>query len=251
MSRISVVIITKNESHIIGNTLRSLEGVADDIVIIDSESTDNTIEICRQYRARIIETKWAGYGVNKNLGIDAAINDWILSLDADEALDDELRISLKQLELNNENMVFNIRFKNFFCNKWIRYGEWGSDKHIRLFNRRQVRWNIDEVHEGLVLPQKTRTINLKGNILHYTVNSIREYEHKIDTYARLNANKYFLGGKRFGFFKMYLSPIFAFIQHYIFRLGFLDGKEGLIIANATRRYTFLKYHYLNKLYRPA
>ena len=249
MNNISVVIITKNEAHVIGNTLQSLEGLTDDIVIVDSGSSDDTIRICQQYKTRIIETGWAGYGMNKNMGIDAAYHDWILSLDADEAIDDELKQALRDLEPANDSIVFNIRFKNFFCNKWIRYGEWGSDTHIRLFNRKRIRWNADAVHESLILPVDTIKINLKGNILHYTVSSGQEYEHKIDSYARLNAQKYYEEGKRAGFFKMYCAPLFAFIQFFIFRLGFLDGKEGLVIAKATMHYTYLKYHYLNNLNR--
>ena len=138
---ISVVIITKNEAHIIANTLESLKAITDDIVIVDSGSTDDTIVICKKMNAHVIETGWAGYGINKNLGIKAAKNDWILSLDADEAIDGELQQSLLQLTLANDEEVFDIRFKNFFCNKWIRFGEWGFDWHIRLFNRTKVHWN--------------------------------------------------------------------------------------------------------------
>jgi len=241
---ISVVIITKNESHVIRNTLQSLQPVINDVVIVDSGSTDNTVELCRQLNATVIETNWAGYGINKNKGIAAAKNDWILSLDADESIDDELKHSLQQLSLQNENEVFNIRFKNFFCNKWIRFGEWGFDKHIRLFNRNSVQWNNAAVHENLVLPAGVKVTMLKGNILHYTVHNRQEYADKMAGYARMNAKKYFESGKKPNFFKQYLSPVFAFVQHYIFRLGFLDGKEGLIIARTTARYTFMKYHYL-------
>lgn len=244
---ISVVIITKNEAHIIANTLQSLQPVISDVVIVDSGSTDETVNICNQFAATVIETDWDGYGINKNKGIQAAKHDWILSLDADEAIDEELKESLGQLDLKNENEVFDIRFKNFYCNKWIRFGEWGFDKHVRLFNRKRVKWNNVTVHENLILPEGIKITRLKGNILHYTVNNRQEYDEKTDNYARMNARKYFDAGKRTGFFKQYFSPVFAFLQHYIFRLGFLDGKEGFIIATTTARYTFLKYHYLNEL----
>jgi glycosyltransferase involved in cell wall biosynthesis len=114
---ISVVIITKNEAHIIANTLQSLQGLSDDIVIVDSGSTDETVNICKQFNALVIETGWGGYGINKNKGIDAAKNDWILSLDADEAIDEELKQALLRLSLTDNSEVFNIRFKNFYCNK--------------------------------------------------------------------------------------------------------------------------------------
>lgn len=244
---ISVVIITKNEAHIIANTLQSLQAVTSDIVIVDSGSTDDTIEICKKFNATVIETGWSGYGINKNKGIEAAKHDWILSLDADEAIDTELQQSLLQLALNNDEEVFNIRFKNFFCNKWIRFGEWGFDWHIRLFNRKKIHWNHVAVHENLVFPAAVTITKLKGNILHYTVQNRQEYDAKTDHYARMNAKKYFTAGKRPGVLKQYLSPVFAFMQHYIFRLGFLDGREGLIIAKTTARYTFLKYKYLKEM----
>lgn len=244
---ISVVIITKNEAHIIGNTLKSLQPVISDIVIVDSGSTDDTISICKQMNATVIETDWSGYGINKNRGIAAAKYDWILSLDADEAIDETLQQSLLQLSLQNESEVFDIRFKNFFCNKWIRFGEWGFDWHIRLFNRRKVHWNNVAVHENLVFPEDVVVSKLKGNILHYTVQSRQEYDAKTDHYARMNAKKYAEAGKRPNIFKQYFSPVFAFVQHYIFRLGFLDGREGFIIAKTTARYTFLKYRYLKEM----
>ena len=244
---ISVVIITKNEAHIIANTLQSLQAVSNDIVIVDSGSTDDTVIICKKMNATVVETDWSGYGINKNKGIEVAKHDWILSLDADEAIDAELQQNLLQLSLVNDREVFDIRFKNFFCNKWIRFGEWGFDWHIRLFNRQKVRWNSVAVHENLVLPDNVTVTKLKGNILHYTVQNRQEYDAKTDYYARMNAKKYFTAGKKPNFFKQYLSPAFAFMQHFIFRLGFLDGAAGFIIAKTTARYTFLKYRYLKEM----
>ena len=136
---VSVVIITKNEAHIIGTTLQSLQGITDDFIIVDSGSSDNTIEICKNFGAKIIETNWDGYGPNKNKGIDAAKYNWILNLDADEAIDTELKTAIQNLEFANENTVYNFKFKNFFCNKWIRFGEWAGDKHVRLFNRNKIK----------------------------------------------------------------------------------------------------------------
>lgn len=244
---ISVVIITKNEAHIIANTLQSLQKVTDNIVIVDSGSTDETVAICTTFGAQVMETGWAGYGSNKNKGIEAAKYDWILSLDADEAIDEELAESLLKLKFAREDEVFDIRFKNFFCNKPIRFGEWGFDRHIRLFNRKKVRWNTAAVHENLELPGGVKISRLAGNILHYTVQNREEYDAKTDQYARMSAKKYHASGKKAGLFKQYFSPAFAFIQHYIFRLGFLDGGAGFIIAKTTARYTFLKYRYLKEL----
>lgn len=248
---ISVVIISRNEAHIIANTLQSLQAVSNDIVVVDSGSTDDTVSICRQYGATVIEIGWGGYGINKNMGINAAKHDWILSLDADEAIDEELQQSLLQLEPKNDKEVFDLRFKNFFCGKWIRYGEWGFDWHIRLFNRKQVSWNNAAVHETLLFPKGVKVTRLTGHVLHYTVQNRQEYDAKTDHYARMNAKKYFAAGKKAGIVKQVFSPAFAFVQHYIFRLGFLDGAEGLIIATTTARYTYLKYKYLGELHRQS
>lgn len=244
---ISVVVITFNEEHIIGKTLQSLQGITDDIVIVDSGSSDNTLEICRQFNANIIEPGWVGYGPNKNKGIAAAKHDWILNIDADEVIDETLRSSLVTLPLLNSNEAFEMPFKNFFLDKWIKHGEWGNDKHIRLFNRTKIKWNEAAVHEKLGIGNNTTVTLLKGNILHYTVHSQKEYEQKTIVYARLNAQKYFEQGKKGNFIKQYLSPVFSFFQNYFFRLGFLDGKEGFLIAKTTARYTFLKYAYLKDL----
>ena len=246
---ISAVIITKNEAHIIGTTLNTLKGVVDEVIIVDSGSTDETISICKSFGATVIETKWDGYGANKNKGIDAATNDWILNIDADEALDETLRRSIQQTNLRDENTVYEFNFKNFFCGKWIRFGEWAGDKHIRLFNRKKIRWNSAAVHESLTTDSDTVAVQLKGNILHYTTNDLDEYISKTTMYAKLNAEKYFAKGKKAGFFKLRMAPGFTFLQHYILRLGFLDGWEGYLIARTTGWYTFLKYSFLKELYK--
>lgn len=246
---ISAVIITKNEAHIIGTTLNTLKGVVDEVIIVDSGSTDDTISICKGFGAIIIETAWDGYGANKNKGIDAATNNWILNIDADEALDETLRQSIQETNLRDENTVYEFNFKNFFCGKWIRFGEWAGDKHVRLFNRKKIRWNSAAVHESLTTDSDTVAVQLKGNILHYTTNNLDEYISKTIMYAKLNAEKYFAKGKKAGFFKLRMAPAFSFLQHYILRLGFLDGWEGYLIARTTGWYTFLKYSFLKELYK--
>ena len=248
---LSVVIITKNEAHIIGKTLQSLQGISDDFIIVDSGSTDGTIEIGKNFGAKIITSTWDGYGPNKNKGIDVAKYDWILNLDADEAIDEALKTAIQNLQLKEENTVYKFKFKNFFCNKWIRFGEWSGDKHIRLFNRNKIRWNDAAVHEGLTLSNDTKVILLPGNVLHHTSQHIDEYISKTVAYAKLNAAKYHMQGKQAGFFKLRIAPGLTFFQHYILRLGFLDGWEGYLIAKTTAWYTFLKYSYLKEMNKKA
>lgn len=244
---LSVVIITKNEAHIIANTLQSLQGITDDFIIVDSGSTDGTQQICKTFGATVIETTWDGYGPNKNKGIAAAKYDWILNLDADEAIDTGLKTAIQQLELKDNNTVYNFKFKNFFCNKWIRFGEWSGDKHIRLFCRKKICWNNAAVHEGLTFASDTKIILLPGNVLHYTTHSIDEYINKTVAYAKLNATKYYVQGRQANFFKLRIAPGLTFFQHYILRLGFLDGWEGYLIAKTTAWYSFLKYSFLKEM----
>jgi len=244
---LSVVIITKNEAHIIANTLQSLQGLSRDIIIVDSGSTDDTLTICKKFAVTIIETSWEGYGENKNKGIAAAKNDWILSLDADEILDPTLRNEILKLNLQDENIVYKLRFLNFFCGKPIRFGVWASDYHIRIFNRKKVQWNVAEVHESLTLPSNLEILILKGYVLHHTVSNIGEYTSKMITYAKLSATKYHVYGRSPGFIKLYVAPGFIFFKNYFVRLGFLDGWEGFLICKTFTWYTFLKYAFLKEM----
>jgi glycosyltransferase involved in cell wall biosynthesis len=244
---VSVVIIAKNEAHIIGQTLQSLQGLTDDMVVVDNGSTDGTQAICRQHGARVMETVWQGYGPTKNIGIQAAKYNWILSLDADEAIDGTLKAAIKNHPFAHENEIFNLVFKNFFCGKWLKYGEWGTDSHVRLFNRTVVQWDAAAVHEQLRFPAGAKQVTLPGYVLHYTVHDLQQYRQKMDRYAHLNAQKYFEQGKKGAFVKRWLSPLFGFVANYFFKLGFLDGKAGWVTALATARYTHLKYAYLHEL----
>ena len=175
MQKISVVIICKDEEDEIGRTLQSLVGLTDDIVVLDNGSTDNTKNIVRDLGARLVEESWEGFGKTKNKATRFAKYDWILNLDADESIDEELKNSLLNLPLQNVDEVFKIKFKNFFGDTYLRFGEWGGDSHIRLFNRRKVNWNEAIVHEGLIFPPDIRIKKLKGFVLHYTVKNKAEF----------------------------------------------------------------------------
>ena len=247
MQVLSVVIVCKNEAGIIGKTLQSLQGLTDDIIVYDNGSTDNTVEIIKRFDVHLYQGSWEGFGKTKNKATTLAKYDWVLSLDADEAIDDELKKTLLTSPFDDNRMVYEIKFKNFLVNKWLRYGEWGGDKHIRVFNRQQVNWNNGAVHEKLLLPEGTKTNLLKGNILHQTATDLGKYRSKLATYAELNAKKYYGQGKKAGVIKKYAAAFFSFVQNYIFRAGFLDGKAGYVCAKMTAYYTFLKYARLKEL----
>ena len=248
MQRLSVVIVCKNGAKVIGETIKSFSGLTDDILIYDNGSTDSTKEIVKQSDARLVEGSWEGFGKTKNKANALAKYDWILSLDADEAIDEELKKNLLQEDLADDTKVFEFKFKNFLGDKWLRYGEWGDDKHIRLFNRKKIKWNDADVHESLLLPTDIKVISIPGYVLHKTAANFSEYENKMENYAALNAEKYFKQQKRSGSFKMFFSAVFSFIKNYFFKLGFLDGATGYHCARINAFYTFLKYKKLDELW---
>ena len=248
MQRLSVVIVCKNGAKVIGETIKSFSGLTDDILVYDNGSTDTTKEIVKQSNARLIEGSWEGFGKTKNKANALAKYDWILSLDADEAVDEELKKNLLQQDLVDETKVFEFKFKNFLGNKWLRFGEWGDDKHIRLFNRIKIKWNDADVHESLLLPGDVTVISVPGHVLHRTAANFSDYENKMENYAALNAENYFKQEKKPGSPKMFFSAAFSFIKNYFFKLGFLDGATGYHCARINARYTFLKYKKLDELW---
>jgi len=247
MQKISAVIICKNEEDEIGRCLQSLHGLTDDIVVLDNGSTDDTKNIVRKAGVRLVEESWEGFGATKNKATRIAKYNWVLNLDADESIDEELKKSLLDLSLNNEAEVFELKFRNFFGNKYLRFGEWGGDRHLRLFNRNKVSWNEAIVHEGLLMPPGTKIKKLKGFILHYTVKDVIEFADKMLRYALLNAEKYAEMGKKSSWLNVYGAPVFSFLKYYIFKLGFLDGWAGYVCAKMTSYYTFIKYARLSEL----
>jgi len=248
MQRFSVVIVCKNGAKVIGETIKSFSGLTDDILIYDNGSTDDTKEIVKQSNARLVEGSWEGFGKTKNKANALAKYDWILSLDADEAIDEELKENLMKQDLADDKRAIEFKFKNFLGNKWLRFGEWGDDKHIRLFNRMKIKWNDADVHESLLLPDDIKVISVPGYVLHKTAANFSEYQNKMENYAALNAEKYFKQQKRSGVLKMFFSAIFSFIKNYFFKLGFLDGTTGYHCARINARYTFLKYKRLDELW---
>jgi glycosyltransferase involved in cell wall biosynthesis len=246
-NQISIVIICRNEAHIIGRTLAAALQVSDDVVVVDSGSTDGTQEMVRSSGARLLETGWEGYGPNKNKGVAMAAHDWILSIDADEVLDATLISQLQTLSCTDEHIVYNIRFRVFFGEQMIRFGEWARDAHIRLYNRKQVNWDAAAVHESLQIPPNTRVITLKGHIHHFTSSNLQELATKTLHYAMLNALKYHRRGKKASWLQRRLAGPFSFFNNYLIRLGFLDGEAGYTIAKMNAWYTWMKYAKLREL----
>ena len=244
---LSVVIICKNAARTVEQTIRSARAVSDDIVVVDSGSTDGTQALVKASGARLIESEWLGYGPTKNKGNRAARHPWILSLDADEALSTELAASIHAIDWSDKEVVYTLKRLNYFGRQPIHYGEWRNDWVDRLFHRDVVEWDAAPVHENLVIPHTIDIKKLKGVLHHYTASSIEAYSKKLDHYATLMAERYYARGKHSSVLKIYGSPVFSFLKYYLFQLGILDKKSGWEIARAHAQYTYKKYKQLKVL----
>ena len=245
---ISAVIITENEENNILRCLNSLLDVADEIVVVDSGSTDNTAAICEGFGVKFVQHEWMGYSEQKNFANSLASNDWILSIDADEELTDELKHSILRLKVKqvDDTDVFNMNRLTSYCGHWIRHCGWYPDRKIRIWNRTKGKWQ-GAIHETLEFSTKVTEYRLDGDLLHYSFSSAYEYENQQFKFAKMRGEHYFKKGKKHASFYMVVSPIFSFIQHYIFQLGFLDGKDGFHICRITAKATRLKYKTLKEL----
>ena len=247
MIPVSIVIITNNEADVIANCIKAAGLITNDIVIVDNGSTDNTIAIACENGCNVYQNAWTGYGANKNKGIALAKYDWILSLDADEVADATLIQSLHNLKLDNTDVVYDIKYRSYFGKKRIKFGYWGRDHHVRLFNRNLVKWSEPKVHETLLLPKQVKVQNIGGYLHHYSVKDGKECMNKAVHYAKLSAENYFKAGKKPSFINLYISPYFAFFINYFLFLGILDGKEGWEISKTIFKNKWLKYHYLSSM----
>ncbi|MBI2966532.1 MAG: glycosyltransferase family 2 protein [Bacteroidetes bacterium] len=248
MTPLSVVIITFNEERNIGRCLDSVGGVTDDIVVIDSFSTDKTKEICGSHSVRYFPHQWEGYSASKNFGNTQAKHDWILSLDADEALSDNLRDSIHGWKMKPEPVPAKFSRLANYCGKWIRHGGWYPDVKIRIFNRNITRWS-GLIHEKLTGIDEKNAVFLPGDCYHFTYYSVEEHLAKTEYFAGMAADDLFKQGKMAGTFSLYTSPAAKFLRDYFLRLGFLDGTTGYNIARISAYAAWLKYYKLRQLQR--
>lgn len=244
--KLSATIITYNEEKHIAACIRSLEGVADEVIVLDSHSTDRTIAIAKEMGARVFTHPFLGYGPQKNKALEYTAHPIVLSLDADERIDDTLRASILNLKEQHTVIACSINRTTNYCGKFIRHGSWYPDRKIRLFDKRTARWSDDPIHESILLNDPDAVIRLKGEILHYSYNSIESHVLQNNKFSSMSAEALYNKGKRANVLHLTVSPLFAFIKGYIFRLGFLDGLYGFVVAINASHLTFLKYA---KLYR--
>lgn len=239
---LTVVVITLNEEQRLGDCLASVRGLTDDVVVVDAQSTDRTAEVAADAGAQVLTRAWTGYSDQKNFGNDAARHHWILSLDADERVTPELAAAIrKEFERGPRCDAYEIRFRNYFGASLVRFGAWNPESHVRLFDRRKLRWNSDEVHEGLRGVEGCKISKLPGDIRHLTVVSQTQLLAKTDRYSALFAEKLRRQRRHPSWWKIWLNPPFRFVRDYFLRGGVLDGRIGFSIAWESARYTHLKY----------
>lgn len=244
MNRVSAVIITYNEEKNIEKCLRSLVDVVDEIVVADSFSEDNTAAICARFPVKFLQRKWQGYAATKNWANQQATNHYVLSVDADEELDQELKSSITAAQKNGLSGAYSINRKTNYCGHWVRFCGWYPDRKIRLFNKNEASWQGDFVHETLELQNGIPVNALKGHLNHYSYHNLQDHRERVIKYARLHAEKMKHSGKRTSKLKAYFSAAWKFFQVYFLKLGLFDGTAGWNIARFSARAVFLKHHYL-------
>lgn len=247
MLPISILILTKNEAQNITRCLQSVGGLSDDVLVLDSGSTDQTTSLAVEMGAKVIPVIWKGYGATKNEGSNLAKYDWILSLDADEALNDELKEAIKALFSTPPaaNRVFSLQRRMVYINHILKHGAVANEFRVRLFNRKHAKWTTDEVHEQLTYPSSCVSSKLPGYLWHHSYHSTEEHRQRLEKYAQLSARQMLLSGKKASFIKRFLSPGFHFVKNFILRLGFLDGIPGYQFAKNEMWYAWRKYDLLH------
>ncbi|WP_178983882.1 glycosyltransferase family 2 protein [Winogradskyella helgolandensis] len=248
MLKLSGVIITFNEERNIEHCLQSLANVVDEIVVVDSFSTDCTKAICEQFNVKFIEQKFLGYIEQKNFALSQASYDHIVSLDGDEALSKTLQKSIIDLKSNWKlDGYYANRFNNF-CGQWIKHSDWYPNKKLRIFDRRCAEWKGINPHDNVQLhDSNSKSGHLKGDILHKTYQTYSEFNQKTEYFSTIAAQAYFDSGKKASVLNVIWNPTWAFFKSYVLKLGFLDGFNGFVIGVQTANITFLKYSKLREL----
>ena len=249
MPKISVVIITLNEEENIGRCIDSIKAIADEVLVIDSFSGDNTQEICISKGAKFIKNKFEDYVKQHEYADKVATYDHILTLDADELLSIELRNSILNIKTNWGFDGYSMNRITNYCGKWIKHSGWYPDTKLRLYDRRKGKWTGKKIHEKFSLMEGCTKGYLKGDILHYSFNSITQHVNQANKFTDLTAQAAFENGKKSTNFKIFFNPIVKFIRDYFINLGFLDGYYGFIICQISANATFLKYVKLKQLHK--
>ena len=243
--QISVTIIARDEEANIARAIASVDFCAE-ILVVDSGSTDRTVEIARSLGATVIHREWSGYAAQKNFAAAQASHNWILSIDADEAVGPELAASIRGLTATEpEHAGFDFPRLARYCGKWIRHSGWYPDRKVRLYRRDCGRWIGDFVHESVAVSGPVG--HLAGDLLHYACNTCRDHRANVERYTDLAAREIVATGQQPSAWRLLLGPPFAFAKSFVAQLGFLDGAAGFTIAWMAARYVYLKHAKARKL----
>jgi len=250
MVQVSAVIITYNEEKNIARCLASLKDVVDEIIVVDSFSTDKTTAICKSFNAKVFQNAFKGHIEQKNYALSLASNQVVLSLDADEALDETLKKSIQQSKTNFNFDAYSLNRLTNYCGHWVKYCGWYPDKKIRLFNSTKGKWVGTNPHDKFELDKPNTPIGkLAGNLLHYSYYTVAEHREQTLKFSTIAAKALFQDGKKTNLALVYLKTIFKFISSYFIKLGFLDGKYGYTICRISAHYNYLKYSKLLRLWK--
>jgi len=247
--QISAVIITYNEERNIGRCLDSLSDLVDEIVVVDSYSSDRTEEICRSYNATFIKHKFTGHIQQKNWAIVQASSPYILSLDADEALTEELKVSILRVKENWTHDGYYFNRLTSYCGKWIRHTSWYPSRKLRLWDSRKGSWGGINPHDKYEMSPGARRMFLKGDLLHYSYYSVNEHLLQINKFSSIQAQSYYDQGRKAGFFNLTFHPFWRFLKDFFLLRGFMDGYYGFVVSVNSAHEVFLKYVKLRNIYR--
>ena len=246
--KISAVIITHNEEANIEAALLSLAGIAAEIIVVDSHSTDRTVKLARKHTDRIFERNWTNFSDQKNYGDGLAVHPWILSLDADERLSPELRAEIEALgEVDPDCAAFSMPRKVYYLGRWIKHSGWYPDRKVRLFRRDRARWEGAYIHESLVVVGEVR--KLKGDIHHYTYKNIADHLGRMNRFSDLGAQKLYAEKKKCRWYHLLLQPFGRFVKSYVLKRGFLDGFAGMVVSVLNGYGIFIRYAKLREIWK--
>ena len=235
---LTVCIITLNAGAQLGACLESV-GFADEILVVDSGSTDDTLEICRRHGARVETREWLGFGRQKQLAVSLASHDWVLCLDADERVSGELARGIRKALADARYHAWRMARRNRFLGRWLAHGEGYPDLSLRLFHRAHASWSNDDVHEAVLTTVQVG--RLEGDLLHDSADDIATYIAKQNRYTTLHAQALYRQGVRAGYARLITSPVARFLKFYFLRLGFLDGGPGFAHIMIGCHNSYLKY----------
>ncbi len=245
--RVSAVIITKNEELHIGRCIDSLQGVVDEIVVVDSFSTDRTREICVERGVKFIQHPFEGHIQQKNYALSQTEYQHVLSLDADEALDDTLRASILEVKQNWQKDGYAMNRVTQYGGQWIWYGSWYPDRKLRLWDKTKGQWGGMNPHDKFILEPGTSVQRLKGNLLHYSFQSVGDHVRQMNYLSEISARSYYESGRKASWWRLVLSPFLAFVKSFFLKMGFLCGYYGFVIAMIDAHFTFIKYVKLREI----